>query len=157
MSVEEEIAALLLERHLMIGTAESCTGGRIANILTSRPGSSSYFKGGIVAYCNEVKREVLGVSADDLATFGAVSQPVVEQMARGVQRVLACDCAVATSGIAGPGGAVPGKPVGTVWIAAAYGPKLVSHCFHFSKDRLGNIETAAGAALQLLCRLMKES
>lgn len=78
------------------------------------------FQGGIVSYCNEVKQQVLGVSSADLEKFGAVSRPVVEQMALGAIRVLNCDCAVATSGIAGPGGAVPGKPVGTVWIAAAY-------------------------------------
>ena len=82
-------------------------------------GSSEYFTGGVVAYCNEVKHHVLGVSEADLNTFGAVSQPVVEQMARGTMRVLGCDCAVATSGIAGPGGGTPSKPVGTVWIAAA--------------------------------------
>lgn len=107
MNRVEEIAALLQERHLTLGTAESCTGGRIAHLITSYAGSSSYFKGGVVSYCNEIKHRVLGVSEEDLAAFGAVSQPVVEQMAKGAIRVLNCDCAVATSGIAGPGGAAP--------------------------------------------------
>ena len=154
MNKIEELAAILLKQHLTMGTAESCTGGRIANRITSCAGSSAYFKGGIVSYCNEVKHRVLGVSADDLITYGAVSQPVVEQMARGAMRVLNCDCAVATSGIAGPGGAVPGKPVGTVWIAAAYKDKVNSQCFHFSSDRIGNIELSAEAALNMLGELI---
>lgn len=157
MNRVEEIAALLQERHLTLGTAESCTGGRIANLITSYAGSSSYFKGGIVSYCNEVKHRVLGVSEEDLAAFGAVSQPVVEQMAKGAIRVLNCDCAVATSGIAGPGGAVPGKPVGTVWIAAAYKDKIISRCFNFPSDRIGNIEASAEMALELLWKIITPS
>ncbi len=156
MKIAEDIARCLQERQLTIGTAESCTGGRIASILTSRAGSSAYFKGSIVAYCNEVKHVVLGVSADDLAQYGAVSRPVVEQMALGAMRVLRCDCAVATSGIAGPGGAVPGKPVGTVWIAAAYRDKVTSECCHFTADRLGNIEASAEEALRLLYGLLAD-
>lgn len=156
MNIVDNLAALLLEKRLMIGTAESCTGGMIAHLITSKAGSSAYFKGSVVSYCNEVKQQVLGVSAKDLFNYGAVSQPVVEQMALGAVRVLGCDCAVATSGIAGPSGAVPGKPVGTVWIAAAYKDEVTSRCFHFSADRAGNIEAASEAALtmlyQWLCR-----
>ena len=156
MNIVDNLAALLLEKRLMMGTAESCTGGMIAHLITSKAGSSAYFKGSVVAYCNEVKQQVLGVSAKDLLDYGAVSQPVVEQMALGAVRVLGCDCAVATSGIAGPSGAVPGKPVGTVWIAAAYKDEVTSRCFHFSADRAGNIEAASEAALtmlyQWLCR-----
>lgn len=156
MNIVDNLAALLLEKRLMMGTAESCTGGMIAHLITSKAGSSAYFKGSVVSYCNEVKQQVLGVSAKDLLNYGAVSQPVVEQMALGAVRVLGCDCAVATSGIAGPSGAVPGKPVGTVWIAAAYKDEVTSRCFHFSADRAGNIEAASEAALtmlyQWLCR-----
>ncbi len=152
-----ELADILKQHQLTMGTAESCTGGRIANKITSLPGSSSYFKGGIVSYCNEVKHHVLGVSESDLQEFGAVSQPVVEQMALGAIRVLDCDCAVATSGIAGPTGAVPGKPIGTVWIAAAYKDQVISSCYHFSFDRAGNIETSAETALQMLLELLAKN
>ena len=96
--IVEELAILLQKHQLSMGTAESCTGGKIAHKITSQAGSSAYFKGGIVSYCNEVKQQVLGVSAADLEKFGAVSRPVVEQMALGAIRVLNCDCAVATSG-----------------------------------------------------------
>ena len=105
MVIEKEIGELLRSRHLTLGTAESCTGGYIAHLITRVAGSSDYFCGGVVSYSNEVKHHVLGVSEDSLAQYGAVSRPVVEQMALGAIRVLGCDCAVATSGIAGPGGA----------------------------------------------------
>ena len=157
METIQELARILVQNKLTIGTAESCTGGRIANIITSYAGSSAYFKGGIVSYCNEVKRQVLGVSGSDLEQFGAVSQTVVEQMAEGAIRILGCDCAVATSGIAGPGGAVPGKPVGTVWIAAAFHGKVISECCHFSENRIGNIEKSAREALALLTGLLREA
>ena len=88
LPIELEVADALKSGHLMMGTAESCTGGKIASMITSMAGSSEYFTGGVVAYCNEVKHHVLGVSEADLNTFGAVSQPVVEQMARGTMRVL---------------------------------------------------------------------
>ena len=104
-----------------------------------------------------MKQQVLGVSSADLEKFGAVSRPVVEQMALGAIRVLNCDCAVATSGIAGPGGAVPGKPVGTVWIAAAYQNQVVADCHHFPFDRSGNIEAAAETALVKLLGLLEEN
>ena len=154
--IVEELAILLEKHQLTMGTAESCTGGKIAHMITSQAGSSAYFKGGIVSYCNEVKHQVLGVSSDDLEKFGAVSKPVVEQMALGAIRVLKCDCAVATSGIAGPGGAVPGKPVGTVW-TAAYKDKVVADCHHFPFDRSGNIEASAETALVKLLGLLEEN
>ena len=150
LPIELEVADALKSGHLMMGTAESCTGGKIASMITSMAGSSDYFTGGVVAYCNEVKHHVLGVSEADLNTFGAVSQPVVEQMARGTMRVLGCDCAVATSGIAGPGGGPPSKTVGTVWIAAALKEQVVSHCYHFGTVRVENIQSAADAALTML-------
>lgn len=148
--VEVVIGEQLRRLGWRMGTAESCTGGRIASMLTSVAGSSDYFSGAVVAYGNEVKRAVLGVSPDDLQRLGAVSGPVVEQMARGAVRVLGVDCAVATSGIAGPGGGTPDKPVGTVWMAAAVKDRVVSKCFRFGTIREQNIQRSANMALLLL-------
>ncbi len=157
LPVEIEIANALKSRRLVMGTAESCTGGKIASMITSMAGSSEYFAGGVVSYCNEVKHDVLGVSEDNLRTYGAVSQPVVEQMVRGAMRVLGCDCAVATSGIAGPGGGTPTKPVGTVWVAAAYKERILSGCYHFGENpRTENIRLSAEAALRMLLGLLRE-
>lgn len=155
MSIGEQIGELLRSRQLTMGTAESCTGGYIAHLVTQVAGSSAYYLGGVVSYSNEVKQQVLGVSSDRLADFGAVSRPVVEQMALGTIRVLGCDCAVATSGIAGPGGGTPEKPVGTVWIAAAYKEQVISSCFHFGERRDENIQQAACTALKMLIDLLK--
>ena len=133
-----------------IGTAESCTGGSIAALLTSVAGSSDYFVGSIVAYANSVKRHILGVSESDLNQYGAVSQQVVEQMAKGALRVLGCDWAIATSGIAGPGGGTPEKPVGTVWIAVANSGQVVSRKYQFNTMREQNIQRTVIMALALL-------
>ena len=154
MVIEKEIGELLRSRHLTMGTAESCTGGYIAHLITRVAGSSDYFCGGVVSYSNEVKHHVLGVSEYSLAQYGAVSRPVVEQMALGAIRVLGCDCAVATSGIAGPGGGTPEKPVGTVWIAAALKDMVVSECCHFGTEREDNIRLAANTALRMLQQLL---
>lgn len=154
MELEERLGALLRSKGLRMGTAESCTGGRIANRITSVAGSSEYFTGGVVSYCNRVKHQVLGVSDKDLEVYGAVSRPVVEQMAQGAMRVLGCDCSVATSGIAGPGGGSEEKPVGTVWVAAAWKERMTSHCFHFDGNRKEIIEQSATAALQMLWELL---
>ena len=143
MVIEKEIGELLRSRHLTMGTAESCTGGYIAHLITR-----------VVSYSKEVKHHVLGVSEDSLAQYGAVSRPVVEQMALGAIRVLGCDCAVATSGIAGPGGGTPEKPVGTVWIAAALKDMVVSECCHFGTEREDNIRLAANTALRMLQQLL---
>lgn len=116
-TVEKRIGELLSSRNQMVATAESCTGGAIGAAITSVSGSSAYFKGAVVAYHNDVKMELLKVNADILNDCGAVSQPVVEQMALGVQKLLKTDWAIATSGVAGPTGGSPDKPVGTVWIA----------------------------------------
>ncbi|MDR1981613.1 MAG: CinA family nicotinamide mononucleotide deamidase-related protein [Tannerellaceae bacterium] len=153
-TLEERIGEALLSRNLCMGTAESCTGGRIAAMITSVPGSSRYFTGGIVSYDNEVKHRLLGVPEETLRRYGAVSKPVVEQMASGAIRALGCDCAVATSGIAGPDGGTAEKPVGTVWIAAAWKEKVVSGCYHFSALRETNITRASGTALSMLLDLL---
>ena len=132
-----------------IGTAESCTGGSIAALLTSVAGSSDYFAGSIVAYANSVKHNILGVSESDLNQYGAVSQQVVEQMAKGALRVLGCDWAIATSGIAGPGGGTPEKPVGTIWIAVANKNNVISKNYHFNSIREQNIQRTVNMALML--------
>ncbi|MDR2138153.1 MAG: CinA family nicotinamide mononucleotide deamidase-related protein [Tannerella sp.] len=133
-----------------VGTAESCTGGAIAALLTSIPGSSGYFVGSIVAYAGAVKRQVLGVSADDLQQRGAVSREVVEQMAQGALRVLGCDYAIATSGIAGPEGGTPDKPVGTVWIAIASKDGVTSRRHQFGALRAQNVQRTVLTALLML-------
>jgi nicotinamide-nucleotide amidase len=114
-----EVAAGLLASGRQLVTAESCTGGWIAKTCTDLPGSSRWFRGGVVAYCNELKAALLGVSPETLAAEGAVSEAVVREMAVGALERLGGDVAVAVSGIAGPDGGVPGKPVGTVWLAWA--------------------------------------
>lgn len=152
--IEERIGDILKEKHLLMGTAESCTGGYIASMITSVAGSSDYFAGGVVSYSNEVKHRVLGVSEKDLVEYGAVSRPVVEQMALGAVRTLGCDCAVATSGIAGPGGGTPEKPVGTVWIAAALKDKVISQLYRFGTIREQNIQRSTNMALLMLVELL---
>ena len=114
MKLEEEIGELLKAKNLSLSTAESCTGGGIAALITSVPGSSEYFNGGIVAYSNEIKQDLLHVSAETLARHGAVSRETVVEMVKGAMKTLKTDCAVATSGIAGPGGGTAKKPVGMV-------------------------------------------
>lgn len=150
----KRVGDLLISRNLSVSTAESCTGGRIASLITSVAGSSAYFKGGIVSYSNEVKIDVLGVPKSDVEEYGAVSKPVVEGMARGAMRVLGSDCSVATSGIAGPGGGTPEKPVGTVWIAVAIGNRIESHCFHFTGDRQEIIRQSTEKAFKILIRIL---
>lgn len=154
MTTASEILEKLRSLHLTLATAESCTGGNIAHTITEVAGCSDVYKGGVVSYCNEVKMNVLGVDEADLKREGAVSQPVVRQMAVGACRVCDADCAVSTSGIAGPGGAVPGKPVGTVWIAACTPDHTVESRFQFDGDRADVIRKATEAALSLLSSLL---
>ena len=150
--MEEIVGQLLLKRGCRMATAESCTGGYIAHLVTSVPGSSRYFQGSVVSYSNEVKREILNVREDNLRKRGAVSEEVVSDMALNVMGLLDVDYAVATSGIAGPDGGTEEKPVGTVWVAVATPVRLVTHKFQFGK-RMGRqqiIERAARAALNML-------
>ncbi len=150
ITVEQWLGNLLREKKLTISTAESCTGGNIAHMITAVAGSSDYFKGSVVAYANEVKTSVLGVSSVDIAKYGAVSQVVVEQMAQGVRRISNTDISIATSGIMGPGGGTNGKPVGTVWIAVCSAEKVISKEFFFTYQREQNIERTTQAALLLV-------
>lgn len=150
IKLEELVGKLLKDRHCTVATAESCTGGKVASLITSVSGSSEYYKGSVVSYCNEVKADVLGVSRADLEKYGAVSSTVAEQMASGVRHLLKTDYAVATTGIAGPTGGSDEKPVGTVWIAVATPTKVVSRKYVFGKDRSINIERFAASALSML-------
>jgi len=148
--IEQLLGNLLIASGKTVSTAESCTGGNIAHVFTSLPGSSSFFKGSVVAYANEVKENVLQVNSVDIETFGAVSQQVVEQMAVGVRKLLKTDVAIATSGIAGPTGGSDEKPVGTTWIAVCSDDMVVSREFSFGKLREQNILRATQAALLML-------
>lgn len=148
------LGSILTERGETLATAESCTGGNIAHEITRVAGSSVYFKGSVVAYSNEVKARVLNVSSETLSGFGAVSRETVLQMVSGVQRLLSSDCAIATSGIAGPGGGSVEKPVGTVWIAVRYGERSEAECFCFEGDREQVIARATQSALLMLIQLM---
>lgn len=148
------VLRLLSARGLTLSTAESCTGGNIAHLITSIAGSSEVFRGGVVAYSNDVKQRVLGVEAGALSAHGAVSEPVVKQMACGVASVTGSDCAIATSGIAGPGGAVPGKPVGTVCMAVRTPAGTVTVTHHFPGDRGRVIDRASTTALIMLIQAL---
>jgi nicotinamide-nucleotide amidase len=148
--LEKVIGRLLKERMHTLSLAESCTGGKISHLITSVPGSSSYYTGGVVSYANAVKMEELGIPADMLELEGAVSKPVVEKMALGVREALRTDWSIATTGIAGPDGGTPEKPVGTVWIAVAGPDGVRSVLGNFSGTRDLVIERASLAALNML-------
>lgn len=156
MSPAEALIERLRARSLTVSSAESCTGGNIAHIITSVPGCSDVFAGSVVSYSNTVKMNLLGVSAGTLGRCGAVSEEVVAQMVEGVAVATGTGCAVATSGIAGPGGATPGKPVGTVCIAAKCLEKVVTETCHFPGDRSEVISRASVRAVIRLIRLLSE-
>ena len=148
------IGRLLKESSRTLAVAESCTGGKIAHFITSNPGSSAYFKGGVVAYSNEIKNKLLDVSSEIIETFGAVSQQVAEAMAKGAQKVLNSDYSVATTGIAGPDGGTEEKPVGTVWIAVAGPSGIISKKYIFRHNRERNIIRTTHTALNMLRTLI---
>lgn len=154
--LSEIIGEKLKERGLTLATAESCTGGNIAHQITAIAGSSAYFLGSVVSYTNEIKHKLLNVSADVLKEYGAVSEPTVRQMAQGVCELLGADCAMATSGIAGPGGATATKPVGTVWLAAKCGDRLESQCKHFPGSRDRVIDRATTEVQIMLLKMLSE-
>ena len=150
MSLEDQIGELLLARGLKLALAESCTGGLVGNRITDVAGSSAYFLGGLISYAYEAKVDLLGVQWETLNSKGAVSREVVLEMARGARKVLHADIAVSVSGIAGPGGAMPGKPVGTTWIGLATNDGEWARLFQFSGNRIENKSQSAEAALQML-------
>jgi nicotinamide-nucleotide amidase len=144
------IGDLLHKKSATLASAESCTGGYIAHLITSIPGSSKYYKGGIIAYSNEIKENELGVSRESLVKFGAVSEEVVTEMANRIRKKFNTDYAIATSGIAGPDGGTPEKPVGTTWIAIVTPDKTVAFRYLFGEERERNIRKTALQALNLL-------
>ncbi len=148
------IGQLLKEKNATLALAESCTGGTIAQQITSIPGSSEYFKGGVVAYSNEIKHDILGVDRESIERYGAVSREVVEQMAEGVRLKFGADFSIATSGIAGPGGGSEEKPVGTTWIAVASADSTVSEMYLLGDHRGRNISKAALTGLNMLRNLV---
>jgi nicotinamide-nucleotide amidase len=154
MPLEEALGRLLKEKGLNIATAESCTGGNIARLLTSIPGSSAYVQGSVVAYQNAVKSGVLGVEKAVINTHGAVSEAVVLSMANGVRKLLNADCSIAVSGIAGPDGGTKDKPVGTTWIAVSCGEKSFAKKYLFWGTRDRVIDQASNSGMQLLRRLI---
>jgi PncC family amidohydrolase len=148
--LEVLVGELLVQHGLTLAVAESCTGGLVSHRITNIPGSSDYFLGGVTAYANQAKVSLLGVSVETLELHGAVSAETVLQMARGVQLALGADIGISTSGIAGPTGGTPEKPVGTVWIGFSSPDGEEARHFVFQGDRLRVKEQAAEAALQLL-------
>jgi len=153
--LSKELSEKFWKEGLTLSTAESCTAGNIAAVITAIPGSSHFYKGGIIAYSDEVKINLLGVSPETLETKGAVSEETVVEMAKGAMKSMNSDCAVATSGIAGPTGGTPDKPVGTVWVAAIMKDKVVTLKAEGDEGRNKNIENATLKALQLLRNLFQ--
>ncbi|MDX1937192.1 MAG: competence/damage-inducible protein A [Flavihumibacter sp.] len=156
-SLENVVANLLLKKGKTMGTAESCTGGFIAQLITAQRGSSAYYKGGVVSYANTVKQEVLGVAPATIQEYGAVSEATVKEMVAGALKTLGCDYVVATSGIMGPDGGTEEKPVGTVWVGVGNKNKIEATLFQFRFDRRRNIDTTAMNALNLLRKFIVEN
>jgi nicotinamide-nucleotide amidase len=148
--LEETIGLMLKERQLTIATAESCTGGYVAHKITSISGSSAYYQGSVIAYHNEVKIQELNVNPETLNQHGAVSEATVREMAENVRKKFGTSIGVATSGIAGPSGGTPDKPVGTIWIAYSDENKTETKLLNFNKDRILNIEYTTMAVLNLI-------
>ena len=150
-----ELGKLLIAQNHTLSTAESCTGGGIASIITAIPGSSQYFHGGIVAYANEVKMALLEVQSETLEKHGAVSEQTVVEMAKGAMKSMKTTCSIATSGIAGPGGGTADKPVGTIWIAVACNERIVTKRLEGDFGRAENIKNTIKNALSLLIKTLK--
>ena len=153
-TLEQHVGQMLLEKELTLATAESCTGGYLAHMITSVAGSSAYYRGSIIAYSNEIKHDVLQVSQKTLDQHGAVSEQTVREMVRGALSLIDSDIAISVSGVAGPGGGSDDKPVGTVWIAVGDTERMVSKRFLFTKDRIINIKYTAVYALDMLRKFL---
>ncbi len=156
IALEKAILDRMESKGLTLSTAESCTGGYISHLITQHAGSSAVFAGGAVAYSYDLKESTLGVKHETLTTYGAVSEQTVKEMAEGAISHFKTDYAIAVSGIAGPGGGLPGKPVGTVWIAVANKHRAEAKLFTFGNKRIQNIERSAMAALTMLLNLLKQ-
>jgi nicotinamide-nucleotide amidase len=157
LSLSVVVGRLLKQQGKTMGTAESCTGGYIAHLITAVAGSSAYYKGSVVAYAYETKEQVLKVSPDTLAEKGAVSEETVRQMVQGALLTLNTDYVLATSGIMGPDGGTPDKPVGTVWVAVGNRERIETQLFNFRFDRQRNIEMTANNALNRLRKFIAEN
>jgi nicotinamide-nucleotide amidase len=147
MEPEQEIAQLLRQKRFTVGTVESATGGLIGHLITNVVGSSEYFQGSIISYSNDIKMKLAGVRPETLGRYGAVSAQVAEEMAAGGAKALGVDICIADTGIAGPGGATPGKPVGLFYIGLYHAGVAQSRKHIFKGDRLQNKESAAWSAL----------
>lgn len=150
LTIEEAVAKLLKERKQTMGTAESCTGGYLAHLVTKNAGASSNFKGTIVSYDNQVKQDILGVSKETIERVGAVSEETVLQMVKGALQTLKSDYVIATSGIMGPDGGSEKKPIGMVWIGVGNKDEIIAKEFHFRFDRMRNIQQTSYTALNML-------
>ena len=155
-SLEVRLGQLFEGSELWLAVTESSTGGLLGHMITNVPGSSTYFRGGVIAYANEVKADVLGVSSQTLDTFGAVSKETVIEMARGVRKILDSDIGVAISGIAGPGGGTDEKPVGTTVIGMSALEREATRMFVFKGERMEIKTQAVQAAMQLVIDFLEE-
>lgn len=155
--IAQSIEVTLADKGWSVATAESCTGGGVAAALTAVPGSSACVKGGIVAYTEEMKVRLLGVSPDTLLTHGVVSEQTVVEMAQGAMKSMNSAFAVATSGVAGPSGGTEAVPVGTIWIAAVSQSNVLTHCIRrYDKGRAENTRNAVLVALEMLQKLVEK-
>lgn len=155
--LQQILASKLESMNLSLGTAESCTGGNLSHLITLQPGASAYFKGAVIAYCNDMKTEILGVKKETIERKGVVSVEVVEEMAQGLQRLLHVNCAIAISGIAGPNGGTPDVPVGTVCICTRMNNIQYSECYQFGNYREANIVAASNTAIIQLLEMLENN
>lgn len=146
-NIEQDVGNLLRQKGLTLGIVESATGGLISHLITNVPGSSDYYQGSVTAYSNKTKISVVGVKEETINKYGAVSSQVAEEMAQGGRKILTADICLADTGIAGPGGATPGKPVGLFYIGLSHQTGTCSRQHNFQGDREQNKRYAAGAAL----------
>ncbi len=153
----EDIGNLLRKKRWTLSAAESCTGGFISSLLTSVPGSSDYFSGGIIAYSNKIKIELLSVSPLTIKNFGAVSEETVREMAHGVKKLLKTDVGISSSGIAGPTGGSKEKPVGTITLGVDIPDKIITNILHFKGNRRKIIELTGKHILEMLKEILKET
>ena len=153
--LSKELSDKFWKEGLTLATAESCTAGNIAAVITAIPGSSHFYKGGIVAYSDEVKTNLLGVTPETLEKYGAVSEETVIEMVKGAMKSMNSDCAIATSGIAGPTGGSAEKPVGTIWIAAIKKDEIATMKIEGDEGREKNVMNATLKALKLLQKLVQ--
>jgi PncC family amidohydrolase len=156
MAIEERVGALLADQGLTLVTAESCTGGLLAHRITNVPGSSAYYVGGVVAYADRVKEESLGVRRETLLVYGAVGEETAREMASGARQRMGADVAVSITGIAGPTGGTPEKPVGLVYVALSAPHVEICRRHIWQGDRLANKRQSADAALQLLLDYLQD-